>query len=370
MKKQPIVLLLGKLPPPFMGPAIATEILLRSALRDRFRLVHLDTRAHRSLTSMGNWSIRKAFRTLSIYLRMKWLLLRHRPDVVIIPISQSTLGFFKDSLYLWIAKAFFRKVIFHLRGSNFRTWYAASGTINKAYVRWVLRRIQGVIVQGEKLRPIFEGLVPSEIIHVVPNGADYPMIPSPVDHDPLTVLYLANLQPSKGIRDVLDAVALLVDQGLQGFRLEVVGSWRNAETQRTCQDFVQQHHLPVRFHPAASGNEKYRFLQGADVFVFTPRDPEGHPWVIVEAQAAGLPVIATDRGAIAEAVADGVNGYIVEAASPRQLAERLKVVLTDKEMRMRMGRAARNTYEEKYTEAAMVENMSAAILKTLNYKRV
>lgn len=366
MNKRPVVLLLGKLPPPFMGPAIATEIILRSALQEQFHLVHLDTRAHRSLTSMGSWSFQKIFRTTGIYLSMLWLLFRHRPDVVIIPISQSTLGFFKDSLYAWMAKLFFRKVILHLRGSNFRTWYSASNVINRAYVRLVLRQIQGVIVQGEKLRPIFEGLVPSSKIHVVPNGADYPILPSSLDHHPRSILYLANLQASKGIQDVLEAIRQLSGSN-PDFRLDVVGSWRDEETKRSCLDFVQQYRLPVQFHPAASGAEKFRYLQEADVFVFTPREPEGHPWVIVEAQAAGLPVIGTDRGAIAEAVLDGVNGWIVSAAAPEEISRRLEMLLADDGLRKKMGMAARQTYATKYTEAAMVKNMSAAILATINH---
>lgn len=368
MNKRPVVLLLGKLPPPFMGPAIATEIILRSALKEQFKLIHLDTRAHRSLTSMGAWSFQKLFRTIGIYSRMTWLLFRHRPDVVIVPISQSTLGFFKDSLYAWMAKLFFRKVILHLRGSNFRTWYAASGALNRAYVRLVLRQIQGVIVQGEKLRPLFEGLVPAGKIHVVPNGADYPISPSSLDHRPKSILYLANLQASKGIQDVLEAIKQL-SSSHQDFRLDVVGSWREEETKRSCLDFVQHHRLPVQFHPAASGAEKFRYLQEADVFVFTPREPEGHPWVIVEAQAAGLPVIATDRGAIAEAVVDGVNGWIVGTAAPEDIRRRLELLLTDDSLRKKMGTAARKTYETNYTEAAMVKNMSAAIWATINHSK-
>lgn len=367
MKKLPVVLLLGKLPPPFMGPAIATQLLLNSSLRDHFRLVHLDTRAHQSLSDMGGWSLIKFIRTIAIYLRMKWLLFRHFPDVVVIPVSQSTLGFFKDSLYIWIAKAFFRKVVLHLRGSNFRNWYENSGAVNKWYVRGVLKSVQGVIVQGDKLRSIFEGLVPAHRIHVVPNGADYPIVPSSCDHQPIALLYLANLQSSKGIQDVLEAAALLADKKYP-FRLDVVGAWRNEETKRTCLDFVENHRLPVYFHAAASGSDKYRFLEQADVFVFTPRDPEGHPWVIVEAQAAGLPIVATDRGAIAEAVSDGVNGFIVDTNSPGQIAEKLIELIDNRELRKRMGLAARKTYEIRYTESAMVANMTTALHAVIENK--
>lgn len=359
--KPPVVLLLGKIPPPYMGPSIATRILLDSSLKDRCRLIHLDTRAHQSLDSMGRFGISKLFRTWWIYSRMKLLILRYWPSLVIIPVSQSTMGFFKDSWYLIIAKLFFRKAVFHLRGSNFRNWYESAPSIFKVYVRIMLSWCDGVIVQGERLRPIFRGLVPDHRIHVVPNGGNYPFQRKNGVHSPFRWLYLANLQASKGIQDVLAAVNELKKQGKVDFVLEVVGSWRSEETKRTCLQLVEEQRLPVEFRPAAGGDEKWEAFRRADGFLFTPREPEGHPWVIVEAQAASLPIIATDQGAIAEAVTDGVNGFIVPVNAPLDIAERMKRLMNSPELHAEMSEKSRATYESKYTEERMVDNMMNAI---------
>ena len=93
---KPKVLILGKLPPPYMGPAIATEILLKSDLKDHFELIHVNTKANDSLTTLGKWNLSKLFRNLVIYLRMIVLILKKRPQLVLIPISQTTTGFLKD----------------------------------------------------------------------------------------------------------------------------------------------------------------------------------------------------------------------------------------------------------------------------------
>ena len=99
----------------------------------------------------------------------------------------------------------------------------------------------------------------------------------------------------------------------------------------------------VQFHLPATGGDKLQFFTDADVFVFTPRQREGHPWVIVEAMAAGLPVISTDRGAIAETVIDGESGWIenvpvwrredvrpgVERAGPAVLLEATGTLVVD-----------------------------------------
>ena len=54
--EKPVVVILGKIPPPYMGPSLATQIILKSSLNEQFRLVHVDTRAVKSLTAMGKFS--------------------------------------------------------------------------------------------------------------------------------------------------------------------------------------------------------------------------------------------------------------------------------------------------------------------------
>ena len=80
------------------------------------------------------------------------------------------------------------------------------------------------------------------------------------------------------------------------------------------ENFLQQHpELPVINHGPVKGDKKFSILNEADIFVFpTYYRNEGHPWVTVEAMAAGLPVISTDHAAISESVHDGKNGYLVE----------------------------------------------------------
>ena len=77
------VLILGKLPPPFMGPAIATSILLNSGLKDRYHLIHLDIRAHTDIHQLGRFSFKKVFRNLSIYSRLHNLIKKEQPELVL-----------------------------------------------------------------------------------------------------------------------------------------------------------------------------------------------------------------------------------------------------------------------------------------------
>jgi glycosyltransferase involved in cell wall biosynthesis len=78
----------------------------------------------------------------------------------------------------------------------------------------------------------------------------------------------------------------------------------------------------------------------ADVFCL-PSWWEAMPLSVLEAMAAGLPVVATDVGDVGRAVADGVTGYVVPVRNPDKLADGLEPLLTDPDLRRRMGAAGR-----------------------------
>lgn len=355
---RPGILLLGKRPPPYMGPAVATEILMNSRLAAHYDLHLLDTNLHAALDTIDTWSLRRALRTLGLYARCAGILWRQRPALVWVPMSQTTLGFVKDSVFMLLGRLFGRPTLVQLRGSNVQHWLAAATAPTRAYVGFVLRRTQGVIVLGETLRYLFADYYPAARIFAVPNGADYdiPRTP-PLPGDPVRVLYLANLMPSKGIEDFVAAVALLHARGVGGFRADVVGAWVDEATRAACRARVDAEALPITFHGPLTGADKLAALGRADVFVFVPRAPEGHPWVLVEALAAGLPVVATDQGAIRESVVDGVNGFVVASRSPDQIADRLGRLLASSSLRARQGAAGLAHYQRHFTEDRMVARL-------------
>jgi glycosyltransferase involved in cell wall biosynthesis len=92
---------------------------------------------------------------------------------------------------------------------------------------------------------------------------------------------------------------------------------------------------------------------GADVFCL-PSWWEAMPLSVLEAMAAGLPVVATDVGDVSRLVTPSC-GNVVPARSPRLLADALRPLLQDVEARRRMGAAARDRARSRFSESATAD---------------
>lgn len=96
----------------------------------------------------------------------------------------------------------------------------------------------------------------------------------------------------------------------------------------------------------------------ADVFVLSSRW-EGLPYVVLEAMAAGLPVASTDVDGIPEAVVSGTTGILVPPGDAGSLAEALRALLADPDLRTRMGEAGRARVAERFSLDAMVDGVTS-----------
>jgi len=362
--EKPRVLILGKLPPPFIGPALATQIILSSDLQNNYELRHFDTALNKSVSDFGKVRIAKLADIQVKYKAYRKVLKEFQPELVIIPIGQTSAGFFKDVPFIRLAALSKAKILLHLRGSAFKLWYDGLDVFRKKIVAKSVSRADGAIVLGENLRYIFADFFSSQNIHVVPNGADYSF---PVRNSAeVQITYIANYLPGKGLKEVLLALDILKDRSdLPEFKFKAFGAWNNEEYRQKCTGIAQN--LPaVELNDSISGDEKWQELSNTDLFVFTPNHPEGHPWSLVEATAAGVPLVSTDRGAISQSVINGENGFLLKNPVPQDIAEKLSILLKDEDLRSKMGRKSRLFYEEAFTEASMVSNLDRSFKATLD----
>jgi glycosyltransferase involved in cell wall biosynthesis len=225
--------------------------------------------------------------------------------------------------------------------------YPLHGRAQRALKQFTSRRLAAHIAVGEGAARLVEEFaqLPAGSIRVIHNGvpelATHPVArarPGPV------LGTIGRLDHQKGF-DVL--IRALVD--VPAATLVVVGDGPEGASLRT---LAAELGVAGRVHFTGFSAEARRHLGGFDVFVLPSRF-EGFPLVIVEAMLAGLPVVATDVGSVAEAVIDGQTGSLVPADDAPRLAGAIRALLEDPDRRSAMGAAAR-THAAQFTAARMV----------------
>jgi glycosyltransferase involved in cell wall biosynthesis len=301
-----------------------------------------------------------------------------RPKLTYFCIAQTRLGLWRDAGLIGLGRLLGSKCLVHLRGSNFRNIFAGELTSGeRKFLRLALKGLAGVIVLDQSLTWIFQGLVPSRRIFVLANGLpENHLHPARIaaamgsrgNSPKIRVTYLSNLMPGKGFATFLETAAILAPRGTdQDFAFTLAGAAPDAATADYVEEWVNSHHLcdAVRISGGILGPEKWELLMNSEVFVFPPDQPEGQPWAIIEALAAGLPVISTAQGAIPAMVKEGINGFIVPARNPAAIADRLRLLQRDPNLRMAMGQASRDLYLSHYTGEKFVKGFAAIIDQVL-----
>lgn len=362
MVARPSLLLIGPTPPPFHGVAVAVQSLLQSCVVEQFRVCHLDLADRRGIEHVNKPDVYDVALFLQQWLELFKILIRTCPTLTYLVVSQSTIGFLRDSLLIWPAYLRGSQIVLHLHGGNFRDWLLGRSWLMKEYVRTVLRRITRVIVLGDSLKSQFDGLVEPSRIAVVSNGIDWEDSGSLQrvggNSSRYRILHLSTLSHLKGALVLIQAIPLVLRRR-QDVEFVFAGPWSHAEDKQCAEEFIAQHNIAqhIRFSGQVDGNEKRGLFLSADIFVFPGVQQEGQPLVVIEAMAAGLPVIFTDRGCLRDTVVNGKTGLEAPINDPHQLADRILWLLDHSEEREAMGKHARHRYETLYTKKRHIENM-------------
>ena len=147
---------------------------------------------------------------------------------------------------------------------------------------------------------------------------------------------------TEGLKWVIRACSELGRKG-HPFQLVIAG---DGKERKTLQELAAEQ-MPGRFRFVGKipRTELYRYYSAADLFVF-PGIGESLGMVFLEAQACGLPVVAFDNAGVPEAVQDGKTGILVPMYALELFVDAVQQLLTDKNLRLKMGLAAKSYVRE------------------------
>jgi glycosyltransferase involved in cell wall biosynthesis len=210
----------------------------------------------------------------------------------------------------------------------------------RAILEFIARRATTVYVSNARALArdlMTEENIPARRIKVIANCVEPPATTTDVTRQPPRGIVVANLLPYKGHADLVDALARLAAPPAMCF----VGD--GPERERIGGLLVARG-LRGTVELAGPVPDAARLLPGYQ-FAVLASHAEGLPNAVLEAMAAGLPVIATSVGGVPEIVTDGVTGLLVPPHAPDALAAAIAALVADPGLRARLGRAARRTAE-------------------------
>ena len=132
--------------------------------------------------------------------------------------------------------------------------------------------------------------------------------------------------------------------------------------------FVKKHNLSSKiiFLGPQYGPKKNFVLANTDIFAFpTYYKDECFPLGLLEALRWGLPIITTKEGAIPDIVNDGICGFLVKHQDSNALAEKLELLIQNKDLREAMGKKGRLRYEQNFTLQHFEHNLITILNKCL-----
>ena len=324
------------------GMAEAMRSLLASPLADRFRLEVLPTYRSPSplprvgifvaaLVRLGAWSVRGRGGVVHVHATVRG-------------------SAYRKAVCVLLAHLLRRRVVLqvHSGAGDIAAFRARLGGLRLALIGAALRRADAVLAVSEAsaaaLREagVGEELAPGGIV-VVPNAAPQvePFERGPVpEGGPVRVAYLGGFaNPAKGGDVLTEALSLALEGGAA---LEVAMAGPGEPSPEAAALIAASPSL--RWLGWLDADARHGLLRDSPVFVMSSRS-EGLPMALLEAMAYGMAVVATAVGGIPEVVSDGVDGVLVEPGRPGDLADALVDLAADRELRERLGRAARQRAE-------------------------
>jgi glycosyltransferase involved in cell wall biosynthesis len=248
-----------------------------------------------------------------------------------------------DGVFLSAALLARAPVLLHLHGGGLDNLYDRAGTPGRAILPPFLDRAAYVGVNSEPLRSWIGKLTRRANVVMLPDPV---VVPPSADANcvPNLVLFLGRLEAASGVLDLVEAVAS-VRINIPDVRLVCAGEGDRHAVERHAERLGIAD--AVKFTGWVGPSGKRALLESAAALAL-PSYQDGIPMSLLEAMAAGVPVIASRLGGVTDVVVDGLSGFLVAPGDKATLARTLRRVLLDRDLAARVGAAGRESVRRRH----------------------
>jgi glycosyltransferase involved in cell wall biosynthesis len=353
----PTVLLLGPARSAVSGVATHLNQLFESELPQRFRLVQFQVGSEGRTPGPLSTALRLATSPFAFAASLR----RVRPRIVHINTSLEPKSYWRDVVYLAVAKLARCKVVYQVHGGALPGDFFAGNRGLTALLRRVLCWPDVVVLLARSEMAAYADFAPrARLVRIANAVAPEAATVRPeggAEHRPLRIAYVGRLAADKGVLETVEAVRILRDRGID-IQLTIAGS---GSLESEIIEAIAANRLADRtaLVGAVFGAAKQQLWQQADVLAFPTYHREGLPYALLEAMASGAVPVVSPIGAIPDVVQDEVNGLLVPARDAPALANALERLARDRPLLRRLALAAHLRVVNHYSLARMAEEFGA-----------
>jgi glycosyltransferase involved in cell wall biosynthesis len=345
------ILIVGPLPPTVGGITTCILNILTSSLNEKYEFTSFTTSRptvglikdvynHSLILHIGlGYLVRSVLVTLHHLIKFPITLVIRNPKLVHIH-TPDYWPFWESSIYVFVSRIFRRKTIVHIHATTFDKFYQNSNALLKYLIRKTLNISDKIIVLSSRWKNLFVKLVPERKLVVVPNAVKAAMFNNQwrrrsIKSNVVKVLFVGGTEAKrKGVYDVLKAIPIVTERYGPNILFILIGRCDINKIRTICEKRGINNCLKILGYLETS--DKIKVFSSSDIYIL-PSYSEGLPIAMLEAMAAGLPIISTPVGSIPEVIEEGVNGYLIKPGDFYELADRILVLARDKKLRQRMG---------------------------------
>ena len=330
------ILHVGPLPPPVGGMATVVENL-SEALASTCDVRVLNNRKQ---TPINRTLLQGIISQLVLLARLANQCVSWSPDVVHIH-TCSWFSFWRSCIDVGLVRLLRKRAILHIHGGQFQHFLNTLSPVQARIARIMFRQCHTVIVLGKSWKKLLDlWCMPSRVV-VIPNGVPVKSIRIINKLDTFTIVCLANYTPGKGQVDLLKAAAAIRIKNKQ-LKIALLGCETEVGQRQSLLDTAKALGLAscIEAPGPVMGADKEAWWSCASCFCLPSYD-EGLPMSMLEAMALGIPIIATQVGAIPEAVEQGKEGLLYEPGDIPTLTSHLQTLFDDPQLAQSVGLAGR-----------------------------
>lgn len=355
MKK---ILILGPFPGIIHGQSIANQMLYEGLKKD-YKVDKINTFKEKKLddkSKQGKFILTKFLRIIKGIFDEVIQIFQQKYDIVYMTPGQSFLGFMRFVPYMLISIIVKTPYCIHIHGGHFRKMYNSQKEIRQKLMLFFIKQSKGVIVLGNSLKSMFDGIIENEKIYICENGVQSDIIASNKEiqekiesyskQKKKKVIYLSNLMKEKGILELLKASEEFEDNEVE---FHLAGAIE-PEIEKEVNKYLEKYPNKIKYCGIVKGEKKKEILLENNIFILPSYD-EGQPLSILEAYVTGCVVITDENvGGIKDIFRDKKNGLSIKSGEVKEIVEKIRKINLNNYVLKNYTEAKSKYTEEKFVQ--------------------